>query len=124
MPRDKHARLRAAMFKQMAPAGTEVLVKLDSGLLTSYAIEADFFLAERFARLIDADTNWFEAIVSHQPTVGAFYEILLRNSLAQLAPLGCEVGTGFVLDPHKKVHGKQIDILTWNSTSSSPIFKS
>jgi hypothetical protein len=114
----------AEQFDKYAVRPDELIFQMDDGLKTSINADVEYFLAERFARRVQAETEWFEEVISHDPTVGAFYEILLRNALKELAPIACEIGTGFVLDPHRAVHSKQLDILTYNCASSAPVFKS
>jgi len=48
---------------------------------------------------------------------------MLRNALAELCPAGYEIGTGFVLDPERTVHSKQLDIIVYDQSHSAPIFK-
>jgi hypothetical protein len=67
--------------------------------------------------------TWFEHVISHQPTVGTFYEIMLRNALKELAPQSCQIATGFVLDPYRPIHSKQLDIIAFDQSQSSPVFK-
>jgi hypothetical protein len=120
---DKHKKLAEDFVRRLAPQLPSVIVGYDDGLHSRSPLDDQYFLAERFARLVQADMEWFEKIISHQPTVGAFYEILLRNTLKELAPIGCEIGTGFVLDPHRRVHSKQLDIIAYDHTKSSPVFR-
>lgn len=120
---DKHKRLAEDFMRRLAPQPAAVVIAHDDGIQSYHPIDDRYFLAERFAKIVHADTEWFERVISHQPTVGAFYEILLRNALKELAPVGCEIGTGFVLDPHRPVHSKQLDIIAYDRSKSSPIFK-
>jgi hypothetical protein len=121
---DKHAKLREQLIKNFAPAYPTAIVETDDGFRTQFPIDYRLFLAERFARILQADTDWFEHVISHQPTVGAFYEVILRNTLRELAPAGYEIVTGFVLDPYRPIHSKQLDIIAYDRTNSSPVFKS
>jgi hypothetical protein len=120
---DKHEKLRKDLLKRYAPGLSSVVVKRDDGLHVSFPTDDRLFIAERFARILEADMHWFEHIISHQPTVGAFYEMILRNTLKELAPSGVEIATGFVLDPYRRNHSKQLDIIAYDSRNSSPVFK-
>lgn len=68
------------------------------GLREEFYPGEDLLLGARLSRRLRADQNWFEKLVRHAPTVGTFYEALLRDTLREIKPERLEVGTGFVLD--------------------------
>jgi Domain of unknown function (DUF6602) len=121
---DKHDHLKEQMLSRFAPGPATITVQRLDGIRTKEPVGNRLFLAERFSRILQADMDWFEQVISHQPTVGAFYEIMLRNTLKELAPAGCEIATGFVLDPYRPIHSKQLDIVAYDHTQSSPVFRS
>ena len=95
-----------------------------TGLLGKHYWSNDNFLADRFHRKITSETDWFEKIIKHAPTVGGFYENLLRTTLKEFAPSSNKIGTGFVFDSSRHKHGKQIDVLIYDDSDRSVIYRS
>jgi len=62
---------------------------------------------------------------AHWLSVGTYKEALVRRLLREKAPKSTEVGTGFVLAQleGKRLISKQIDVLVWDATNHSPIFR-
>jgi hypothetical protein len=82
------------------------------------------FIAERLFKKINSERNWFERIIKHNPTVGSFYETLIRNALREIAPINNKISTGFIYDAERNKHGKQIDILVYDDTDRNVIIRS
>src|SRR5438874_2501533 len=107
-------RLFRRMLDHHGPRSGYNLVVASGEFLDEYGIEDRFLLAERFTRKAKAEMEWFESLIHHQPTVGTHYEIILRNSLEEVAPHGCAIATGFVVPEFSDVQNKQLDILVYD----------
>lgn len=108
-----------------SPAGQCMIVKdTRRGLLHKIYWHDENFLANRFHRKIKSETDWFEGVIRHAPTVGSFYENLIRSTLKEFAPSNNKIGTGFVFDSSRNKHGKQIDVLVFDDTDRSVVYRS
>lgn len=105
------------------PNGTSVVIQDGDGVYQKVYLDDDNFLANRFHRKIKSEMEWFEKIIRHSPTVGSFYENLLRTTLKEFAPANNCIGTGFVFDSTRKKHGKQIDVLVYDDSDRSVIYR-
>lgn len=105
------------------PSGQGVIIKDHLGIHRKLYLDDDNFLANRFHRKIKSEMEWFEKIITHSPTVGSFYENLLRKTLREFAPSSNQIGTGFVFDTTRKKHGKQIDVLVYDDSDRSVIYR-
>lgn len=95
----------------------------ENNTFEEYYDNNEYILAERFYRKIKAETNWFENLITHNPTIGTFYEDLLRNTLSEFAPKNNIIGTGFVYDSEMETHSKQIDILIYDDSDRSVLYR-
>tara|TARA_R110001592_G_scaffold261944_1_gene526956 strand:+ start:1262 stop:2401 length:1140 start_codon:yes stop_codon:yes gene_type:complete len=108
-----------------SPAGQcMVLQDTSSGLLHKMYWNEEDFLAKRFKKKIKSETNWFESVITHAPTIGSFYENLLRSTIKEYAPTNNKIGTGFVFDSSRNKHGKQIDVLVYDDSDRSVVYRS
>ena len=106
------------------PSGTCIIVEdKNTGLLQKLYWNEENFLADRFHRKIKSETQWFENVIKHAPTVGSFYENLIRNTLREFAPTNNKIGTGFVYDSSRVKHGKQIDVLVYDDSDRSVVYR-
>ena len=106
------------------PSGRCIIVEdKNTGLLEKLYWNEENFLADRFHRKIKSETQWFENVIKHAPTVGSFYENLIRNTLREFAPTNNKVGTGFVYDSSRDKHGKQIDVLVYDDSDRSVVYR-
>ena len=105
------------------PSGQGAIIQNSLGVYTQVYLDDDNFLADRFHRKIKSEMEWFETIIRHSPTVGSFYENLLRTTLKDFAPSSNLIGTGFVFDTTRKKHGKQIDVLIYDDSDRSVIYR-
>lgn len=96
-------------------------------------------LGEGFASRIDLLAQVIQD--AHYPTLGAYKERLLSETIRNYLPKSVEVGTGFVLFPHEDVAppgghanhdhlnqsaftvSRQCDILVFDSSSFPPVFR-
>lgn len=107
------------------PAGRCLIVEdSSSGLLHQMYWSEDDFLADRFKRKIKSETAWFESVITHAPAIGSFYENLIRSTIKEYAPTNNKVGTGFVFDSSRNKHGKQIDVLVYDDSDRSAVYRS
>ena len=83
----------------------------------------DLFLGTRLSRRLQADQNWFEKMVRHAPTVGTFYEALLRDMLREIKPARLQVGTGFVFDIERSKASRQLDVIVCDCTDKAALFR-
>ena len=109
---------------QMPSGKCLVLQDQSTGLIHKHYWNNDNFLADRFHRKISSETNWFEKIIKHAPSVGGFYENLIRTTLKEFAPSSNKIGTGFVFDSSRHKHGKQIDVLIYDDSDRSVVYRS
>ena len=107
---------------QCPPTGTGYIAEID-GVLEPIHIDDDLFLASRMSDRLRAEQGWFEKLVTHQPSVGTFYEDSLRSILGELLPSKHKIGTGFIFDPDKRKNSKQLDILIYNDSNNAPLYK-
>lgn len=105
------------------PNGACAIIQDGDGVYQKVYLDDDNFLADRFHRKIKSEMEWFEKIIRHSPTVGSFYENLLRTTLKEFAPVNNCIGTGFVFDSTRKKHGKQIDVLVYDDSDRSVIYR-
>lgn len=105
------------------PNGTRVIGESD-GFLEEYVHNPGLFIGERQSRRLKAETGWFEKLVKHAPSVGTFYEDALRTLVAEHLNSDRTIGTGFVFDPLTRSASKQIDLLIFNRSKSSPYYAS
>jgi len=110
-------------YCQAPTVGRFIVKNPDNGLLEEYYDNQNYLLADRFYRKIKAETDWFEKVITHRPTIGSFYEILLRNTLIEFAPTHNKIGTGFIYDPERDIHSKQIDILIYDDTDRCVLYR-
>ncbi len=96
--------------------------ELDS--LEEYYYEDNNFITERLHRKVHSERNWFEKIITHNPSIGSFYETLIRNTIREIAPSNNTVTTGFIYDSERNKHGKQIDVMVYDGTDRNVILKS
>jgi hypothetical protein len=108
--------------QQSNPTGTARVLLSDELTYTHYD-DDDFVLGERARRRLEAEIGWFEQLINHRPTIGTFYEDVLRPIVAELLPTGMHAGTGFVLDPMTRRASKQIDILIRDERRAAPYFR-
>ena len=96
----------------------------ENEVFEEYYVEEHNFIAERLHRRLNAEKEWFERIITHNPTVGSFYETLIRNAIREISPTNNKVSTGFVLDAERNKHSKQIDILTYDDSDRNVVLRS
>jgi hypothetical protein len=120
---NKHPKEKQDFVDLQQPAGKCMIVEDSTGLLHKMYWNDENFLADRFHRKIKSESSWFENVIKHAPTVGTFYENLVRNTLREFAPTSNKVGTGFVYDSTRDKHGKQIDILVYDDSDRSVIYR-
>lgn len=90
-------------------------VTIDNGdFLEVVSVEERFLLAERFSRRIKVEMEWLEGLINHRQTIGIHYEMILRQSLSEIAPKRFDIATGFIIPEYSTRHGKQIDILVYD----------
>ena len=93
------------------------------GLWEEFYPHEDLFLGARLSRRLRADQNWFEKLVRHAPTVGTFYEALLRDILHEIKPARLQVGTGFVFDMERRKASRQLDVIIYDCTDKAALFR-
>lgn len=120
----KRAKEEQEIVDLQQPSGRCIIVEdKNTGLLEKLYWNEENFLADRFHRKIKSETQWFENVIKHAPTVGSFYENLIRNTLREFAPTNNKVGTGFVYDSSRDKHGKQIDVLVYDDSDRSVVYR-
>jgi hypothetical protein len=62
-------------------------------------------------------------VTAHPPTVGAFYEMILRKFLKDFVPNKYKISTGFVVDIEPNNLSRQIDILIYENDTFPPIYQ-
>lgn len=125
--RDKSLDLNGPVPEQVIrnigiPIGMPMLMEID-GCLHLYHHNDDLFLGNHLSKKLQAELNWFEKLVPHAPSVGSFYEDVLRTLIEELMPSRLKVGTGFVFDALKRKTSKQLDILVYDDTYAAPLYK-
>lgn len=81
-----------------------------------------------FGDELESKVNRLDNIIGrdHWLSVGNYKESLLRNFLRSILPKRFEISTGFILSKNyqnKLLKSKQIDIIIWDSTNYSAIFR-
>jgi|GEM_PF-4869785 len=121
---DNQSKGKQDFFDLQQPSGKCIILEdKNTGLLRKMYWNDENFLADRFHRKIKSESSWFENVIKHAPTVGTFYENLVRNTLREFAPTSNKVGTGFVYDSTRDKHGKQIDILIYDDSDRSVVYR-
>lgn len=100
----------------------KMIVEVD-GVCQEWIHNENYFQADRFAKKLKAETDWFERIIKHQPSVGQFYEYILKAQLKEFLPEKYNIGTGFVYDIAEQKHSQQLDIVIYESNNKAPIYK-
>jgi len=110
-------------LKMMVAIGEGIVVQ--SGKTTFIELSPEIkevFNSKKFLMSLADDllskSKRIKLLLSHGPTVGNYREELLRNLLINFIPSQYEVSTGFVAGC-----SKQIDILVWDKTHYSPLFR-
>jgi hypothetical protein len=103
--------------------GSGYFAEID-GLREEFYPPEDLVLGARLSRRLRADQKWFEKLVRHAPTVGTFYEALLRDILHDIKPARLHVGTGFVFDLERHKPSSQLDVIVYDSTNRAALFQS
>ena len=93
------------------------------GVLHRHVHHTDMFLGQRAVQRLRAETGWFEKLVKHSPSVGTFYEDILRALITELLPTGLKAGSGFIFDPETMRTSNQLDILVYEDTSQAPFLR-
>lgn len=62
-------------------------------------------------------------VVAHPPTVGAFYEAVLKQFLGDFVPNKFKIGTGFIMDIDANKMSRQVDILVYKDDNFPPIYR-
>lgn len=102
--------------------GSGYIAEID-GLREEFYQHEDLFLGARLSRRLQADRNWFEKLVRHAPTVGTFYEALLRDALHEIIPAKLQVSTGFVFDIERCKASRQLDVIVYDNTDKAALFR-
>ncbi|WP_427912643.1 DUF6602 domain-containing protein [Ramlibacter sp. MMS24-I3-19] len=94
--------------------------------------EQDQHLLKNFRRVVRSHVEMFKAQRDHVHDLlggrhhyssGAFRESLLKTFLSTLLPRSVSVDSGFVYGFEQVPNSKQIDVLIWNSSSHSAVFR-
>lgn len=80
-------------------------------------------IASRYSRLLRAEFQWVEKLLSHAPSIGTFYESILRSFIKELLPTKLHVAQGFVHDAARRATSPQIDIIVYSADRFSPIYQ-
>lgn len=102
--------------------GSGYIAEID-GLREEFYPHEDLFLGARLSRRLQADQNWFEKLVRHAPTVGTFYEALLRDILHEIKPARLQVSTGFVFDMERSKASRQLDVIVYDCNDRAALFR-
>ena len=62
-------------------------------------------------------------VPAHPPTLGAFYEAVLRKFIKGFVPGEYKIGTGFVIDVDSGKSSRQIDIMVYKDDIYPPIYQ-
>jgi hypothetical protein len=107
--------------------GTDTHIPEGAGGDSENAYQILLEYSDSFGKELMAKKDRLDAVVGedHWLTVGNYKEAILRNLLKDRIPKKFEVGTGFVVARENAdfVKSKQIDILVWDSSSFSPLFR-
>ncbi len=67
--------------------------------------------------------DWFERISNHPPSVGDFYEALLKSSIIEVLPAQMKIGAGFVYDVNTRLTSPQVDILIYDDSEIPVLYR-
>jgi len=74
--------------------------------------------------ILKQEANLIKPLVTaHPPTIGAFYEMILKKFVRDFVPNKYKIGTGFVMDIENKRLSRQIDILIYENDAFPPIYQ-
>ncbi len=99
-----------------------IVVKVN-GLHEAWPLRSNFFVAERISRRVRGEMGWFENIVSHAPSVGSFYEAVLRSALKEVLPERLALSSGFVYSRRQERHSKQLDLIVHTREDEALLYK-
>jgi hypothetical protein len=111
-----------AIKNQSHSSGESMLIEI-GGLLHEYSHDDDLFVSHRLANKMRAELGWFEKISRHGPSVGDFYESLVRSALLEVMPSGLKLGTGFIYDSMTRRTSSQMDLIVYVDKERSPIYR-
>jgi len=94
-----------------------------SGLVNLVTLGSHLDLAKRFSNRIKGELEWFESFVSHSPSVGGFYEHLIRMAISDVLPSRWKLGEGFIYDSNREVCSKQLDLIVYSDNDIPPIYR-
>lgn len=104
------------------PSGEPVFLDF-GGILHRFDYDCDLFMGNRFSQRLRSEQGWFEKMVTHAPSVGTFYEDALRSIVSEILPSSLKIGTGFIFDSLTRMYSKQIDILVYDDSLVSPLYR-
>ena len=107
---------------QSEKACGQLLYKQD-GLYARASLRDNFFQWERASRRLKAESDWFEKIVPHAPSVGSFYESIIKALLKEQLPDRFHLGHGFIYSTHQESASKQLDLIVYENATSTPLVK-
>lgn len=123
MVEDLKNKIPEDVVKNQSPPFGERIHLLIDGLLHEYFHDDDLFIVKRLVNKMRSELGWFETISSHGPSVGDFYEALLKSSLHEIIPSSLKVGTGFIYDSECRFTSPQIDLIIYKDSEKPPIYK-
>jgi len=62
-------------------------------------------------------------VTAHPPTIGAFYETILKKFFQDFVPNKYKIGTGFIMDIENNNMSRQVDILVFQGDDFPPIYQ-
>lgn len=114
---------KIAVSHQHAKIGRSIFFNTD-GLHHRLRIDGTpLLIADRYSRLLKAEFQWVEDLLSHAPSIGTFYESILRSFIKEILPTKFQVSQGFVHDAERYTTSPQIDIIVYSADTFAPIYQ-
>jgi hypothetical protein len=118
-----HAINETVVGHQQAKIGESIIFSTN-GLHHRLRIDGTpLLIAGRYSRLLKAEFQWVENLLSHAPSIGTFYESILRSFIKELLPTKFHVSQGFVHDSERRTTSPQIDIVVYLADRFAPIYQ-
>lgn len=112
-----------AVIRNQSPGTGESFFAEVDGLVHEYHHDDDLFIIERIANKMRSEAGWFEKITKHGPSIGDFYESLVKTAIQELLPGRLCLGTGFIFDSMRRLASSQIDFIVYSDEEHAPLYR-
>ena len=89
----------------------DIVVGNVDGLGFARSVDEDLYIADRLEAKFKGSLDWIEKLIPHKPSIGFFYESIVKDCVRELSPNLYSVDSGFVYDEFSEKSSPQLDII-------------